>query len=243
MEPIENIEQYLRNELTVEQKKFFEYRMEGDPDLFQQVELHRKTMRSLDNHFLRELKEGMQQMSDDVVITKAAPKEKYNIFQMTKIMLAAGLLLILASVFLWMNRPESGTDLYLAYHEAYPNIEQPIQRADENTIFEGLVSYEAGDFSKASSALKAQALAEPDNPAWPFYLGNCALELDQPEQAITAFQKTINLGESKYINPARWYLALTYLKSDQREKAETYLRKLVEEDYGYRERAEEILSK
>jgi predicted Zn-dependent protease len=157
-------------------------------------------------------------------------------------MLAAGLALILATVFLWLNQTPSNADLYAQYYEVYPNIEIPLERGNESQILEALQNYETGDYGFAAKGFEELVNEDSSNAAWVFYLATSQLESGEKEKARNNFQKVIDLGQTKYLNPARWYLALTQISMNQTEEAEGLLKILIEEDFGYKVRAEQLLN-
>ena len=57
---LEHIEQYLRNQLSLENRQLFEAEMESNSDLREAVEKHRQLMRGLELGFNRDLKSILQ---------------------------------------------------------------------------------------------------------------------------------------------------------------------------------------
>jgi tetratricopeptide (TPR) repeat protein len=60
-------------------------------------------------------------------------------------------------------------------------------------------------------------------------------------EAKRSFGKVIDNNNNLYIDQAEWYLALCYIKTDEREKAIQQLEKIKNEDGIYRNDAKKIL--
>jgi len=71
--------------------------------------------------------------------------------------------------------------------------------------------------------------------------GNCEYQLKQYDNAIATFKKIVN-NNSGYSESATWYLALSYLKKDNKNQAVVYLKKLPSNS-KYFKKAKNLLDK
>ena len=83
-----------------------------------------------------------------------------------------------------------------------------------------LARYEAGDYRGALAALERSLEREPGNSEGLFYAGLSRLALGQAAEAARDLEQVLRAGGSELRAPAEWYLALSYLRSQ--DPAETW---------------------
>ena len=106
---------------------------------------------------------------------------------------------------------------------------------------EAMQRYVRGDYAGALSGLRAAASLDADAPDIAFFLGICSLLTGEPEAAIAQLRRTIALGESPYLEEARFYLAKAYLRRGELQAAESELRKTVQLRGDREKEARELL--
>ena len=134
---------------------------------------------------------------------------------------------MLSGWFLFQNRT-STPDLFDRYYSLYPNLEMPLERGTD-IVENPYYFYESGQYDKAIVALK-----DLDGLPARFYLGLCLVATVEYQDAIIAFQE-VSQKSGKYQNPAKWYLALSFIKVERFGEAQPVLEDLkTTKDYGVR---------
>jgi tetratricopeptide (TPR) repeat protein len=88
--------------------------------------------------------------------------------------------------------------------------------------------YVQGDFRGAIAGLSAAATLDPEAPHVLFFLGVSRLAAGEPDAGIEALRRTIALGDSPFIEEARFFLAKGYLQKRDVEAAERELARAVQ---------------
>jgi tetratricopeptide (TPR) repeat protein len=132
-------------------------------------------------------------------------------------------------------------EVYAQYFRTFHKTDQitELARTDNDFLFATQV-YEAGDFERA--AVLFEMLADSSEVrAWSlFYAGSSYMSLNQPEKAAGLFTAVIEEGDQEVISPARWQLALCYLRMGRTGEARKLL-EMLREDPVYRKDAGKIL--
>lgn len=150
---------------------------------------------------------------------------------------------LLLGVFFMQNTEEKPVDylaIYTENYQPYPNIVAPIVKSETDSLTayeEGFQLYEKGEYAKAIQNLTPSNSTEAE-----FYSAISFLALGKTEKAISSLNIITADGESRFRQPAEWYLALAYLKIEDVAKAKALLSKVMETDgHPYRGRATELM--
>ncbi len=106
---------------------------------------------------------------------------------------------------------------------------------------EAMQLYVKGDYAGARMGLAAAAKSDGDAPDIAFFLGVCSLLTDDPAAAAEQLRRTIALGESPFLEEARFYLAKAYLRRGELQAAESELRKTAQLRGDREKEARELL--
>ena len=236
------MENYINGRMTAEEQQRFEREMSRNPELQEEVEMHRKLVSSIETESVRQMLEQIHEehfAQEETPIVPMRSRSRYFPLAIA----ASVALLILAGwwVFSWQSsQPEA---LYAAYFSPDEGLPTTLGYMDNARFAEGMVSYKLGDYAEALDYWQPLLSADPANDTLNYYAGLAYLASERPEQAITRLDKVVENETSGYYTDARWYLSLAYLKNEQADEARTYLRQLAEEDVPYREESREILEK
>jgi len=233
----ENIDQYLRGELSGEEAAGFEKNMEKDPLLREKVDQHRQIIQGLQAGFRRELKEMLQD-EEKFLSKKTSTSRRRSLFPMIGI---AAVISLLVVSYILLNRSPDDEMLFEKYYAVYPNIESPVSRSgmQEDNPF---AAYEQASFDVALDRFRALLVDNPRNASLHFYSGICLLELDQPVHAIQEFQSVYELSDTTFQRPAKWYEALAHLQNGDVSQAKTILRNMETGEDLYAAKAQELLN-
>ena len=103
--------------------------------------------------------------------------------------------------------------------------------------------YQEGDYQASYEILKNYISKHFDDQTAHFYFGLNALELNLYDQAIDEFALVEQDTISPFALHARWYLAMTYLKTGNSKSARLFLQRLADNDNMYSAEAKKILKK
>ena len=93
---------------------------------------------------------------------------------------------------------------------------------------DAMTHYERGDYATAIAGLRRAAALDAEAPHIPFFLGISQLMSGQLDAAIASLRQTLALGDSPYIEEARFFLAKAYLRKEDVGAARTELQRTVQ---------------
>ncbi|GAA0712744.1 hypothetical protein GCM10009430_03500 [Aquimarina litoralis] len=238
-ELFEKIELYLSKELPVQEVISFEKEISMDSDLELEVEKHRELQRVLSDTDTLLFKEKIHKIRTEI---KEENSEENTTSYAVFWKIAASIIIVFGvGSLLWntLNTSDDFSDLYTAYYELYP-VEDVIRGSSQLEKDVIMKNYAEGDYQKVVSILSGNTSFRLTEQ-FRLYLGNSYLNLGKEQSALEQFQQ---IGDnSKYSENASWYQALTYLKLKDAKKASILLKKIVDFDGVYKEKAKELLTK
>ncbi len=216
-------------------------RMEKDPTLKAEVE----GLQGIDNamHAL-----GAESLADAVreweielhTANKSTTVRRLSVRRILSI--AAGVAVVTAFMFLLRKPNYSSSELFASYYAPYEN--HIVSRGDgDDVILERAMSaYDNQNYQRAASLLQPYLEANPDERSVALYLGIAQMEISNYGAAETHLIEALN--DPLYQQQADWYLALLYLRMDEKTKASQTLEKIVNMGDHYKEmEARELLRK
>jgi tetratricopeptide (TPR) repeat protein len=224
-EQYEQIERYLREEMTPAERADFALMLANDAVLKKEMVLHA----GLQGLARRE--EFVQSLSGVARDHFAAePVQAAGSRRLLYWSAAAAVVLLAAIGIFLMQSPSksSSQELFMAYFAPY---DVPTALRSEGSLHTGEASrqaferYSQKDYA-AAIPLFSQALedATGNKMLLVFSRGICYLATDNTPQAEHDFQMVLDDNNSLFVDQAGWYLALTHLKAGQTEAARAALR-------------------
>ena len=101
--------------------------------------------------------------------------------------------------------------------------------------------YNANDFLSAIKSFKHSINNGVNKYKAIFYIGVSYLNIGEVENAIQYFQTIEKDRNNEFYFDTQWYLALCYTKNNELSKAQYLLKKLIESESTYKEKAEKLL--
>ncbi len=201
------VERYVLGELDDEQQNAFEEHFFSCPDCLEELQLVQAVK--------SEVSEGMPESS----VGAAGPDRPRWFVPAT---LAASLAAI--GVILWALVPGQSDDrnTLLALSAFSPPTYTEAKLRDsldeaQQQFRSTMSAYNDGDWQTAAEGLEAASLLDPAAANISFFLGISQLLSDQTANGIETLNQTIALGETVYLQEARFYTAKAYLR--QADKA------------------------
>lgn len=235
------IDQYFSKTLDETELQGFRQKLEEDAEFAAAFETRQEMETFLENRPQREkLKDTLKNIGTDFEAEKLEQSPKiiplaqkikrgYWIVGMAA---AIALIILLAWPFLF---PQSLYDQYNQHRSL------ALQERGTSTHLDAETAFNQQHYEQAYEALSSYLNEHSDDVRARLALGICALELNRYEEALRIFE-SIQKGGSALAQSATWYLALTYVKQDQPQKAGPYLEQIQEGSFWYTQ-AQELLEK
>ena len=156
--------------------------------------------------------------------------------------IAAVLLIAVSTTLMIVSRKPANEILFDTYYRPHPAALR-ITRGQEtpDALTQALLSYRREEYVNAITQLNAILDDEPGNTkAW-FYAGISHLALHEPMESVHHFKCVLESGNNEFVEPARWYCALAYIKANDIHMAEDLLKQISEQDGPYRQNSVRIL--
>jgi tetratricopeptide (TPR) repeat protein len=248
----EIIDKYLNGELAGEELKAFEDKLKTDRQLQKELKLERELNQIILDEdtidFRKEvvgIREEMQQhKSDKSPQTVKLSSSKWYLLAASIVVLVG----LLGYLYFIQNQQISNEKLFAQYYSKYPS--NLAERSDgdisNNPFVLGLNEYEADNFEGAIRYLSLAINEDSLNYAARLYLGISHMENNNLDKAIEDFKRIISEPGNVFIGQAKWFLALTYLKTDDvdyREETKNLLRSIVQNKGDRAKEAQEVLDK
>ena len=216
----ELIEKFILNKLSNKEQLLFDERYKNNPEFKKAADFEadlKKAVRKADEDDFKEMIAGLE-------AAKQKPESNF-----TKWLIAAGIALLLGLFYFLSSGSKPDTEaLFAKNFEPYRNIMAPIVRSDntQNLKEKAFELYETRNYDKAA-LLFTQLYKDTNEPVYLFYKANSLLALGKPEAAIPLFEQHLEANDFLY-DKSTWYLALSYLKSGDTDKALQYFEKVLQ---------------
>lgn len=263
----EIIQAYLTDDMTDHEKTAFEKELQNDESLLSRVSIYQEmdTLLSEDDWALipantsnasineyRDFFEGKEgkRVSASIKNTESKyfeqERSSENVQSNTWYgMTAAVILLMVSATTFFLLKQENSTQELYAYYDSEQELPSFTSREAENTLSKIENLYATHHYEEALTLIEVYSSDEMErfNSRIYIYQGYALLKLNQDQQALVAFEKLL-LSNSLDSFKSHWYLALAYLKMDNKEKAIEEIHKLLESPHKFKEKeAHELLEK
>lgn len=223
---------YFSNTLTDTEKQQLEEILQNDAEFKSEFEFQKNLKRVItkeENNVLKQKLKGFEEViseSSDIYISESEGESKVIKPKFNWKVAASVVLLISAGWFGFQNfsGPNYNT-LYQDNYSAYPNTVYTITRGDTNESAEraAFVAYEKEDYKLALKTFKSLS---PQTINHKFYMAQSYLALSEYTNAEALFTEIKN-SNSDFKDEAQWFLALSYVKQEQTDKAIAALKTVV----------------
>ncbi|HMZ45574.1 MAG TPA: tetratricopeptide repeat protein [Chitinophagaceae bacterium] len=229
------ITQYFENNLSKEALQQFNELLQTDKAFAEEVTFQQQLKAAIHLNKRQELKQQLQQYEQGKV-------GKINVRKWLYI--AAAIIFIAGSGILVLVQKPDAKELYAAYYQPYPNTVQPIVRGNndnEKNVFAAFNAYEKGQYETALTLFdELYTIHKKDYPI--LYKAICFLQLNQPNESIEIL-KQYNFTEYEFIVMGKWYLAMAYLKTGDKENAIPLVKYVSENENPFQDAAKTLFKK
>ena len=146
----------------------------------------------------------------------ATPIRKINWFRMG---LAACIMSItaLGVLFFFSESPEE--KLFVQFYEPDPGLPTLMGVSDNYEFENAMVAYKTGDYQKALDGWQGLLKAHPGNDTLTYFIGSAHLANGRPDSAVVKLANVVATPQSVFLSDASWYLALAWLKLNNKVEA------------------------
>jgi tetratricopeptide (TPR) repeat protein len=237
------IERYISSEMTESERQWFLKEMEGDPDLKREVELRKNTSEMLKKHAVLSLRTKLIALEKN----RQERMRSRSIRRMAILKYAAVLTgaAIITSLILFTGKTLTSEEIVSQFYNTYeaPSGQRTASSEANTDYILGLKYYNEHDYRNAASQFAKVLKNNPDDMQTHLLSGVSNMEEKQYNEAKKSFTTVIDDNNNLFIESARWYLALCYLKTDDKYKASQLLVSIKNEGGIYSRDAKKVLKK
>jgi|GEM_PF-1713005 len=248
-EYIEAIERYLFKEMSEAEKLSFERSIQENPALHAQLQAHKAVIAGLRTSHDLEIKKELRAIFEEVEIQK----NQATIIRPTWLpsfgrIAAVILMLVLPSIIylMWNAQTINQDHLFAMNFEPYRptgNVRTIDAPTLETELEKAFTAYSEGNYQQSAEKFENVLKINPEERLAHFYaaMSRLAQEPSQLEKARNHFEKQLEITE--YKEQTEWYLALTYLRLKEHDKATALLQKVAGRNPGFKQKeAQDLLN-
>lgn len=241
----ELIDNYLSSELTTNEQIWFEKELESNPNFAAEVLLHISINNAISELDIIDLRTKILDVQIDALNRRGIIKELFTIKWQYVVAAASLTLMVSFGLNFFSQKPQKNSAIYNEYYSSYDaaGIVRSGNDESKKLVNQALSYYESKSYSNAYSLFNKVLEKDFSNISIHFYKGISCIELNKIEEAISAFQLIIDHKNNLFVEQSEWYLAISYMKIFEIDKAKTLLTKLAEEEGTYQSQAKAILRK
>tara|TARA_R110002012_G_scaffold320402_2_gene543939 strand:- start:50070 stop:50798 length:729 start_codon:yes stop_codon:yes gene_type:complete len=219
------IENYILDTLSPQEKLRLDELLKSDIDFERELNFHinlKKVAQKNDEADFRNLLEDLETKGKRTPVISRTSFVKW--LAAASIVFALGL-----SYLLTMNTPTGTNELFANYFEPYRNVVQPLERSTEPQDEKSMAfyAYEKGEYDKAI-ILFSDLYARSKEPYYLFYKANALLQLERASEAVPLLLEHLKTKDT-LTEKSNWYLALAYVKLEDKKKAKEMLQKVIDD--------------
>lgn len=238
------IERYNAGEMNAEEKSWFEKELEGNEKLRREVDLRKKTEAILKDRDIMALRSKLNSIERKRLERPPVRRSSAG-GRNLKYAAAAGVLVVFGAIALFRNGNMSNSEIFDKYYRSY-EVTAPSRSASSGInqdFLLGVEYYKVHDYKSAALYFSKVVDQDSRNMESTLLYGVSSFEIDNYPEAERSFVKVIDDNDNLFIEEARWYLALCYIKSDDKDSAVKQLSEIRDSKSIYRKEAAKILRK
>lgn len=246
------IQRYLDGKMKGEELKKFRDDLQKDPELVQELDLHRSVGEIIvaqdEERFRKKLQNAYKEYKILTSGTQSNSDKKsvFNIFRKAAVYLPVAALIGFLIFFQW-NRKVSNNKIFNDYFAVYDidiiNRENSSSEEENIGLDNGKELYRQANYSDASRQFNLVLVKNPGNTEARFFNGLCYIYLNQFDDAIASFDYVISQPFNYYQEYSEWYLALSYIRTNQNDLAKTILKEIIKKKGFFSDSAARVLKK
>ena len=246
---IEEIDQYINDELTGKSLDSFESELSSNPDLVAELELYKEIDKAVQETQVMDLRAKLNSISKEITREEKQKRSfvaKINSSRVAIATIAASLILLLGIAgLISKNSVSSDAELYSQFYQPYQTtgIFRSGDALIDSKLTQALYKFNTEDYQTAIDLFSEVLKIDKNNPVGNFYSAMAYQETGKISQALEAYGSVIRDRDNLFIEQAQWYIGLCYLQTKNRKKAYKQFQKIASSDSFYQEKAAAILKK
>lgn len=211
---IEEIENYFEGKLSLEDKLLFEAKLESNPELADELNLYKQIRSAIVEKGNNDLKNKFALADEELDIATIVSINKKTNYKVLAI--AASVILVVGvSIFFFLNGKKDYTQLAIKYYEAEKGL--PVEMGPTSKFDKLMNLYKLGNYTDAQRELDELFKNNSNNDTLLYFSAVVNDELKDYDSAISGYSKIPN--SSTFFQKAQYRLVLTYLKTNEKDKA------------------------
>jgi tetratricopeptide (TPR) repeat protein len=237
------IERYIAGEMNDEEKKWFQKELEVNEELRDEVNLRRQTDVILKNQNVISLRKKLSGIEKNREVNLPVRKVKRPVALKYAALIAT--LVLIGSITFFTGKNLSNEDLITKFYKTYepPATQRSVQSETNSDFSLAIDYYNAHDFEQAAIFFNKVLASNPGDMQSELLSGIANFEDKKYPEAKQSFIKVIDDNDNLFIESAKWYLALCYIKTNEKDKAIQQLKIINNEGGIYRSDAIKIIRK
>lgn len=246
---IEEIDQYLNDELNGLELASFETELSNNPDLAAELELFKEIDKAVAETEVMDLRAKLNNISREITSEEKQKRSftaRFNSSRLAIATVAASLILIISIAgLIRKNHSASEGELYSQYYQPYQvtGIFRSGDALIDSKLTQALHQFNDEKYQSALEAFGEVLKIDKNNPVGNFYSGLAYQETGQIQKALESYQSVIKDRDNLFIEQAQWYIGLCYLQTENRKKAYKQFSKIANSESYYQEKASAIIRK
>ena len=237
------IERYNAGEMNEAEKTWFQKELSGNLKLREEVDLRRKTDMVLKNRDVIQLRTKLTEIEKKRAAAMPVKNNRKNITLRYAAVIAG--LIILGSLALFNGRNMTADDIFNRYYKPYDiaSVSRSLNVASNSDYSTAIEYYNVHDYRNAALYFSKVLSSDSRYMESTMLYGIANFEEKNYPVAKQSFRKVIDNNDNLFLEDAQWYLALCYLKTDEKAKAVDQLTLINNSGSLYSNNARKILRK
>jgi tetratricopeptide (TPR) repeat protein len=246
---VNEIEEYINNELEESLMYSFEEEMQNNEGLAAEVRLSREINDALGEKDIMALRESLKEIK--AAEDESEGRQLHGIIplKLRKAIwyaAAASVILVFGLNITFQNQSWSPPALYSEYYQPVdgnPGITRSVALPEEMLISQALLDMSSKEYDKALGKLGDIIAKGGQSAVGNFYTGAIYQQTGQFDKAIKYYTSVIKEGDNLFVEQSEWYIGLCYLNRNEKEKAIRQFKKISWKGGYYQQQSNEILKK
>ena len=235
------IERYNSLEMSESERQWFLMEIEGNEQLKKEVYLRRQTDDILKKQDIMSLRSKLSEIDRN----RLERKKRSTLSRMMILRYAAMFagVVVVTSLILFSGQSLTSEEIVSKFYKTYeaPSAQRSATSETNPDYILGLKYYNDKDYSNAASQFAKVLESNPYDMQTHMLSGVSNMEEKQYNEAKKSFNTVIDDNNNLFIESARWYLALCYVKTEDNERASQLLVSIKNDGGLYSKDAKKVL--
>ena len=239
---LRKVEEYIDGELNESEIFAFEKLLSSNNKVKRDYLLSASVNEAIMEYDVMELRDTMH----DIFIEEPEVRRLQPAFNRRKMLYAAAsvaMVMAVGGAVKYLQHGPNNEDIFQKFYSPY---ETTISYRSGNTetdrlLMRAMECYEAHDYDKALVLFEEVLKDREGDMSLNLYSGISYMEEEKYTNASKSFNEIIDHNDNLFVEQAKWYLSMCYIKTNEDKKAEVLLRELIEQKSYYKDLASKVL--